>query len=123
LPVLSTEIVDDRIRPHQLPRESGDLALQMLLAPLLRRRRIDLRTAAYRAECCLVGSSQLLAPAGEHRGIYPLLAHQRAALTRLLAAIVLAQDPAFVGSRNNPPALDGHDLGVGSVGGRSMRRL
>jgi hypothetical protein len=69
-----------------------------------------LRTATHRSECRLVGSSQLPAPARQHRGIYPLLAQQRAALAGLLGSIVLAQYPAFVGSRNHPSTLDGNDL-------------
>ena len=114
--------VDDRVRTRQLPGQSGDLTVQLLVALLLRSRRIDLRSTAYR-DRRLVGLSQLLASPRQHRGIHPLLAQQCATLAGLLAPIVLAQYPAFVGSRNQAAALDGNHLRIGCVGGGSMRCL
>jgi hypothetical protein len=50
-------------------------------------------------------------------------AQQRAAITGLLASVVIAQDSALLGSRNQPSALDGHDLWIRCVGGGPMRCL
>ena len=88
--------LDDQFRTLKFVAQACDVAVQMFDLPS---RRIRLRSPTLRCESGAVRSTELFAPARQHRGINTLATQERAELTALLAAIGLSQKHALLARR------------------------
>ena len=101
--------VDDQLGASELAAQAGVVALQLLD---LSRRRVRLRPPLFRRERRLIGRTELLAPARDHRGVDALATQERTERTGRLATFGLGQQPALLAPGELAPSGDRHDLRV-----------